>query len=152
MIVSMQAIAGDGLRDYASFSERIIIRSLEKLLLRMRIGHHLGAMLGQLRPQIAPFITGKPKLIWLDRRIGAADHLKLQIGDDVLQRDWRVLEKVLVALPAGLFTAKEDEENSPLGMFLRQSARQLQHGHAAGGIVVRAIKDIVSTRARPHEI
>src|SRR5215470_17581943 len=100
MIVSMKAIAGDGLRYYASFCQSIIVGTLEEVLLRMRIRHQLGTVPGQLRPQVAALIAGKPKLIRLDRRIGAADHLKLQIGHNVLQREWRMLKKILVALAA----------------------------------------------------
>src|SRR5262249_3681448 len=76
--------------------------------------------------------------------VGAADHLKLKIGDDVRQRYRRMLQEVSVALPTGFFTAEKSKDDGPLGaLALRERLCQLQHCHATGGIVIRAVVDVV---------
>src|SRR5438270_6249384 len=106
----------------------------------MRIDHQFGAMFRQLRAEIAAVEAGEPEFVGLYRGISAADHLKFQVGNNVFERHRRMLEKILVALAAGLLASEEDEQDGPLGgLFTCQSARQLQHSDAAGSVVVGAV-------------
>src|ERR1043166_902239 len=111
----------------------------------MGVGHELGAMFRQFRAEIAALEAGEPEFVRLYGAISAADHLKFQIGDNVFERHRRMLKKILVALAAGLLAAEEDEQHRALwGLFMGQGARQLQHGNAAGSVVVRAVVDTVT--------
>src|SRR5690242_6366313 len=104
----------------------------------MRISNELGTMFRQFRAEIAAVEAGEPELIRLYGAIGAADHLKFQIGDNVFERHRRMLKKILVALAAGLLAAEEDKQHRALrGLFMGQGARQLQYGDAAGSVVIR---------------
>src|SRR4029077_4027210 len=93
VIVGMEAEAGDGLGDHALFGQSVIIRTLEELLLWMRISHQLGAMLRQFRAQVTALITGKPEFIRFYRGVRTSDHLKFQVSDDVFERHRRMLKK-----------------------------------------------------------
>ena len=101
--MSHNALAGQG----------EIVRALEEILERMRVGGERRSVFGESRAQIAALPSGEPELIGTDGRVGPADHLKLKIGDDGGKRQGRMRQEVLVALAAGFFTAKADEENGP---------------------------------------
>src|SRR5215472_14059225 len=111
----------------------------------MRIGDQAGAVQRERWAQVCAIEAGEPELAGLDRGIGTPDHFEFQVGDNAFQRDWRMLQEVLVALPARFFAAKENKKDSAPGTrTCRQSLRQLQYGDAAGGIVVGAVVDAVA--------
>src|SRR5262249_60838763 len=111
VILLMQAVARDGMRDDPAFSQGEVIRTHEESLLGMRIGYQFGAMLGQFWTKVASLVAGEPELVVLNGGIGAANHLELEIGDDVCQGRGRVIQEVLVSLAARLFAAKEGEDH-----------------------------------------
>src|SRR5216684_2728333 len=111
----------------------------------MGISHQLGAMFGQFRAEITAVEAGEPELVRLYCRIGTADHFKFQIGNNALERYWRMIEEKLVTLSAGLFTAKKCEHHGALrGLTLGQGRCELQHSHAARRIIVSAVIDAVT--------
>src|SRR5258708_4513481 len=62
-----------------------------------------------------------------------------------------MLQEILVPLSAGFFAAEEGEDHSPFGPRLRgQSARQLQHGDTAGGVIVGPVVDGVALDRLAH--
>src|SRR5260370_40321222 len=76
---------------------------------------------------------------------GAADQSKAEVSQDRVQRHRRMLEKIPIALAAGLFAAEERKEHGAArARTLGEGLRQLQDGHAAGSIVVGAIVDAVA--------
>src|SRR5947209_16403290 len=61
-----------------------------------------------------------------------------------------MLEKILVSLPTSLLTAKKHKKYRSLRVFLCQSTRQLQHGHATGSIVIGAVVNLVAIYGLAH--
>ncbi len=82
----------------------------------MRVGDERSSVFGESWTEVAALPSGEPELIATDGRVGLADHLKLQIGDDGGQRQGRMREEVLIALAAGFLAAEADEENGAAGM------------------------------------
>src|SRR5258708_26870295 len=140
VVVLVQAVAGDGVRDDAAFCQRIVVRALEKMLRGMRIGHQLRPMLGQFRAKVAAVESCEPEFIGLYGGIGPPDHFKFQVGHNAGQRHGRMLQEILVALSAGFFAPEKSKDYRPLWMFLPgKSSRQLQDGDAAGSVVIGAV-------------
>ena len=83
VVVGMQAITGNGVRNNALASEGIIVRTFEEALSGMGIGNQSRAMPGKLRAKIAAVKACEPELVTLDRRVRPANHLKLQIGNNI---------------------------------------------------------------------
>src|SRR5579864_1084668 len=111
----------------------------------MRICHQLGAMLSQFRAEIAAVEAGEPEFVRFYSGISAADHLKFQVGDDVLEWHGRMLKEILITLSAGFFASKKDKEHSAFRrFFMGQNSRQLENSDAPGSVIVRAIVDVVT--------
>src|SRR5579864_1445334 len=111
----------------------------------MRICHQLGAMLSQFRAEIAAVEAGEPEFVRFYSGISAADHLKFQVGDDVLEWHGRMLKEILITLSAGFFASKKDKEHSPFRrFFMGQNSRQLENSDAPGSVIVRAVVDVVT--------
>ncbi len=101
-------------------------------------------MFGKFGPKVAAIKSGEPELVGFYFSVRAADHFKFQVGDNVFERQWGMLKKILVTLSAGFFAAKKDEEHGAFGSFaVRQGASQLQHGNTAGSVVVSAVVNLV---------
>src|ERR1700730_8459233 len=110
----------------ALFGQGVIVRTLEKVLFRMRISYQFGAMFRQLWAEIAAVETSEPELVGFHGRVRAADHFKFEVGDDLLERHRRMLKEILVALASGLFAAEEHKEHRAFRRpFVGESARQL---------------------------
>lgn len=103
MVVMVQAEAGDSVGNDALACQRVVIGPLEKLFLRMRIVDEVSAMLRELSPEVGAVVTRKPQRARRHRRIGPADHLKLEVGDNLRQWDRRMGEKGTIAEAADLF-------------------------------------------------
>ena len=71
--------------------------------------------------------------------IGAADHLEFQIGDDVLQLEGRMVEKISRSHHACFLAAPQGKHQGALRRLLpRQGARQLHHRDRARSVVIGA--------------
>ena len=141
VIVFVQTKAGDRVRDNAFFGpERNCLSGGRIASFGCGSATSLGAMFGQFRAEITSVETCEPKLVRFHRRIRTANHLKFQIGNNAFERTRRMFKKKLVALSARLFAAKKSEDH---GTFRRlamgQCGGQLQHGHAAGRIIICAV-------------
>ena len=56
-----------------------------------------------------------------------------------------MLQKILIALSAGLFTSEEDKQHGSFRRFLMgQSPRQLEHGDTAGSVIIGAVVNVVT--------
>ena len=106
----------------------------------MRIAHQLRAVLCQLRPEIGALPSCEPQLVGLQLRVWTPNHLEFQVGDDVVERKRRVLQKIPCANQPCLFAAPERHHDSSFRLRLfRQHARQLHHRGCAGCIVIGAV-------------
>ena len=143
VIVGSESVAGDGLGDDALAGEVEIVRALEEVLGGMRVGDERGSVFGESWAEVAALPSGEPELIGTDGRVGLADHLKLEIGDDGGQRQGRVREEILIALAAGFLTAEADEENAAAGLRGERAERagQFEDGGGAAGIVIGSVVD-----------
>ena len=106
--------------------------------------------LASVAPEIRSLVTGEPQRLVGHHRIGAADHLELQVRDDLGQRHDREIDEVAGAVAAGLFAAEEREDDRslrprPFG----QRFRQHHHRHRPRRVVVSAIVDTVGAGPRP---
>src|ERR1700744_4781895 len=89
MIILVESVAGDGVGDDTLHGKRIVVGAPEEVLIRMRVFNQVGAMLGQFWPEIGTLEPSKPKRSGGNSRIGAPDHLELQVSDDAGERHGR---------------------------------------------------------------
>src|SRR5262249_23824306 len=87
VIIRMQSEARYGLGDHSFQGERIIVRAGEEILFGMWISNQLGAMGGQLWSKVRALPATEPQFTGLDLWVGTADHLKLEVGRDIQQRN-----------------------------------------------------------------
>src|SRR5579864_1568892 len=110
----------------------------------MRVGNQVRTVFGKFGPQIAAVIAGKPKLVTLNSGIGAPNHLKLQVSNNILQRQRRMGQEILVALASRLLTSKKNKKHSPFaGTGPVERPCQFQDGNTAGCIIVGPIVDFI---------
>ena len=82
--------------------------------------------------------------------LAAANHVEVDLRDDLLARHSRVIGEVLGAEEAEFFTGVPDENDGALGAgaFAGEGAGDFEDGHGAGAIVIGAVVDGVHARHR----
>src|SRR5690349_5055421 len=132
MIIRVQAKARNRVRDHAAQSERIVVRALEEMLIRMRISNERRSILRQRWAKIRTLEAGQPQRAGGDFWIGPSEHFKLQIRDELRERNWWIIDEVPRAGAATLFTTETDKVDRAAWFFTGgKRARQLHHGDTA---------------------
>lgn len=103
VVVLVQAEAGDGVCDDALTGESDVVGALEELLLGVWIVDQVCTMFGEFRAEVGALVAGEPEGSGRDGGIGAADHLKFQVGDDAGEWCRRMREEGACAESANLF-------------------------------------------------
>src|ERR1035441_3165822 len=103
------------MRHHTLLCERVVVRTPEELLLGKRVGAKSSAVLLQRRAEVGAFPPAQEHGPGGHLFLGHADHLELEIGGDVLQRNRRKLAEPARAGTAQLFAAEADEEDVAAG-------------------------------------
>ena len=64
-----------------------VVRPREEALLRVRVLHELRALLGERRPERRSLVAGQPQGVRRHLAVRPSDHLELQVGHDLRERD-----------------------------------------------------------------
>src|ERR1039458_9216412 len=112
VVILMQPVTGDGLRDDSPPRQRDIVGALEEVLAGVRIRKQVGAVLRQFRAEVGAFVAGEPQRVAGDGGIGPADHFEFEACHNGSQRHGRVGEEAGVAQAAKLFRAEQREHRS----------------------------------------
>ncbi len=140
VVVLVQSVAGDGLGDDTLLCQRIVVRALEEMLRRVRVVDQVGAVFGELGAEVGAVEAGEPERSGGDGRVGTADHLELEVGDDAGEWDRRMREKGAVAEAAKLLRAEEGEDDGAARARAGgEDVGQRKDGGGAGGVVVGAV-------------
>src|ERR1051326_4262485 len=100
MVIRVQTITRNRVRDHAAQREWIIIRALKEMLFGMRVRDERCAVACELRTECRALETSKPQCSGGHLRIWPAQHFKRQVSDDLRQRDWRIGNEVLRTVAA----------------------------------------------------
>src|SRR3569832_1114008 len=111
MIIRVQAEARDRVRNHAAQRERIIVRALEEMLLRMRIGNPRRSITRQRWAKVRTFEARQPECARCDFHIGPSEHFKLQVSDDLRERNQKIVDEVSRSGAAPLFATETDKVN-----------------------------------------
>ena len=83
------------------------------------------------------------------RILVAADHVHVEDGDSLVERNERPLDVLEGAQQAALFRLEDDEQDRPLRPLRRacERPRDLQHARCTTGVVVSAVVDAIAAHA-----
>src|SRR6266478_9420414 len=110
----MQAVARHGVRNDSTHRKSIVIGSLKKVLIGMRIRNKACPVISERLAEVGPLITGQPERVRSHFGIGTTNHFKLQIGNEAVERHRWMIEKVSRTIAADLFATKQSEDDSSL--------------------------------------
>src|SRR6185437_6566929 len=145
MIHRLQAEGRDGLRHHPCARDLKVVGAAKEVLARVGVADNLGALGGHMRAQIAPLPAGQPNRVRRHSGIGPADHLELEIGEEMVERDGRMRGEIAGAESAILLAAEKGDVHRPFGLRAeREHARHFEHGGAAGGVVIGAVEDVIA--------
>ena len=90
VVVLVQAEAGDRLRDDPLERQGIVVGALEEVLRRVGVVDKMRAVFREFRSEVRPVEAGELQRSSGNGRVGTADHVKFEVGDDAGERNWRV--------------------------------------------------------------
>ena len=128
--------------DDALQGQGVVVRALEEILFRIGVRSDQGAAFLQRRAEVGAFEAGHHHHPRRQLRVLIADHLDLEVGGDVGQRDRGVVDEIARAEQAGFFGPIGDEHDAA---FVRarggEGVGQFDHRHRARGVVIGAVHD-----------
>ena len=134
--------------DDAALGQRVVVGALEEFLVRMRVADEVRAVFGERGAEVRALVSGEPEIACRDGRIRTADHFKFKIGDDVVERDRRVLDEVAVAEASDFFRTEEREDDGALwALALAERAGEFYDRGGAGGVIVGSVINRVAVDA-----
>ena len=142
MVVGVETEAGDSVGDDALTGEGYVVGALEELLLGVGVLDEVCTVSGELGAEGGALIAGEPKGSGGDGGVGTADHLELEVRDDIGERCGWCGQEGASAEAADLFGAEEGEDNGAFGAGAGgEDVGEGEDGGGAGGVVVGTVVD-----------
>ncbi len=133
------------MRHHSLKRKLIVVRPLKEVLFRVRVRPQLRPVRLQHGAKIRSVPARQQQRILRHLRVLGSDHLKLQIGHQILDRHRAMPPEVLTTQLPRLFTPVADKQNtSPQPRPACQRMRQLEHRRRSGRIIICAVIDHIA--------
>src|SRR5947208_8272340 len=97
-------------------------------------------VLRQFGAEVRTFEACKPESAGRNSRVGTTDHLEFKIGDDAVERHWRMRKKGAVAeAPEFLRTKQSEDDRAARARPCGKDVRQGENGGSTGGVIIGAV-------------